>query len=105
MISIFNEYIENYDNYENGKVSLECEIGCITFIKKRNNFNTIIIFEIFIKEEYRNQGYCKKFLNYIIERNHNILIVSILSKILYEFLEKHSSFILVNDGFFHKKII
>jgi hypothetical protein len=102
MNSIFDEYINNYDNYNNGKVNFECSVGVLTFIKKRNNINTIIIFEIFINEEYRNMGYCKKFLDYVIKKNHNILIISVLSKILYEYLDRHSSFILVKDGFLHK---
>lgn len=109
MQSIIDEFINNYQSYDNGKISLESNIGTITFIKNKKN-NTITVFEIYIKEEFRRMGHCRKFLENLIDEcdkiNKNLIVVSVLSKILYNFLlkfnHKNRRFKLNNEGFICK---
>ena len=103
MDDIIEEYINNYYTYDNGKITFERTIGTITFIKDK--LNRIIIFEIYIKDEFRRMSYCKNFLNNLIlkckEINFNLHVVSVLSKILYNLLLK-LKFKIDKDGFIYK---
>lgn len=87
MESIIDKYLNNYDTYEKGKNTFESDIGTITFMK---NNRSITVFEIYIELKYRQTGQCKKFLEYLIDRcidlNINIEIISVISKILYNYL-------------------
>ena len=117
---IFLNFYEIVDDYLNlfsinkinkiKKISYDCEYGSIQFIEYFNNSNKIIVHEIYIKEQYRNQGLCKKFIEYLIEKvpkNNKIIIQSVLSKILYEYLLRFEyagkKFILKKEGFCYIK--
>ena len=80
----------------------------IEFIKnpKKLNKKILIIHTIYIKIEYRNQGYCKNFIKYLIDKSDDktcIIIQSVLSKILYDFLLRfeynNQKFLLKKEGF------
>ena len=104
---IVNHYLKNiYPNKNNGKYSFECVYGSIEFHNLVKN-NYIIVHEIYIKEIYRNRGLCKDFIKYLIDCSKNkyqIVIQSVFSKILYNFLLKFEyddyKFILKKDGFY-----
>lgn len=88
---ICKSYVDNLSLYSHGKHSFDCKYGTLTFIK--NNNNSITIFEIYIIPEYRNKGLCKKFLINLIEylkinKIRKLHIISVLSKILYDFLNR-----------------
>ena len=76
----------------------------ISFIN--NQSNKLIIHEIFVKEEFRNKGLCKEFIKYLIDKfpHKKIIIQSVLSKILYNFLlrfeYKNRYFMLKKEGFY-----
>lgn len=85
------EYVANFNTFSIGKHQFETEHGSLIFIKDRSN--DIIIFEVFIRPELRNRGIFTLFLSNLIDymesMNLKVLrIVSVLSKVLYEFLER-----------------
>lgn len=100
----FDDYVKNaiiteYDTLE----------GNLRFVK--NNKKIIIIDVIYIKKCFRKKGILKNFLRYIVNYIKNIsdvefMIVSVLSKILYEYLLRFEydgyKFKLVEDGFLLK---
>lgn len=90
------------------KLCYDCEYGSIEFVNnnKKSNKKIIIIHEIYIKNEYRNQGYCKNFIKYLIDKSNDktcIIIQSVISKILYDFLLRFEyqdrKFIIKKEGF------
>ena len=109
-IEIIDSFLFNYSNYNHGKCEFECEYGEIVFFKKNNKNkkkNTIIIHGIYINPEYRNKGFCKNILFYIIDKccqNFQYLCIqSVISKILFEYLlrfnYKNKYFLLKKEGF------
>jgi hypothetical protein len=102
---IVDFYINNYDILESKRHNFECIYGSIEFIKNDTNLNSIIIQEILVYEYYRRQGLCKNFIKYLVEKasDKKIIIQSVISKILYNFLLKFEyndkKFILKKDGF------
>jgi hypothetical protein len=113
---IVDDYIDNIlllDNDTNivKKICYECDYGSIEFIRypKKSNIKKIIVHEIYVREQYRNQGLCKEFIKYLIDKSDkiNIMIQSVLSKILYNFLlrfeYKEKKFIVTKQGFLYYK--
>ena len=123
----FNEIIDDYinindnlwwDTYLNDKNSIykfcyDCKYGSIEFVKnpKKSKKKNIILHEIYIKIQYRNQGLCKNFIKYLIDKSDDktcIIIQSVLSKILYDFLLRfrynNQKFLLKKEGFIWNNI-
>ena len=120
---IVDDYLENIfltsqpnsnsnSNNINKKIGYDCELGSIEFVQYINKsiVKKIIVHEIYIGEQYRNQGLCREFIKYLIDKleNKNILIIqSVLSKILYNFLLRFKyigkKFILKKEGFVYVK--
>ena len=103
---IIDTYLFNYDKYENGKINFECEYGELIFIKNNNNFLTL--FGIYIFPEYRQKGFCRNILYYLIENSSKfkyLCIESVMSKILYDYLlrfnYKNKKFKLSKNGGFY----
>ena len=110
---IVDDYLDNILLLENDtnnivkKFCYDCEYGSIEFIRhpKKSNIKKIIVHGIYIIEQYRNQGFCKEFIKYLIDKSdkQNIIIQSVLSKILYDFLLRFEymgkRFILIKEGF------
>lgn len=107
MESFIDIFINNYYLYDNGKVEFSNDYGTITFIKISNK-KIVTIFEIFVNPEYRRQGIFTKFIYSTIDKcikfNYKLLIVSVLSKILYDYLLRlkynDNIFILTKAGFY-----
>ena len=112
---ISDDYLENFTLYKNNKnynnynkICYNCEFGSIEFYHyfNKKSENKIIIHEIYVGEQYRNKGLCKNFIKYLIVKipKEKILIIqSVLSKILYNFLLKFTfmgkKFLLEKEGF------
>jgi predicted GNAT family acetyltransferase len=105
-IESIDKYLSNYSTYEKGKVEFECECGELIFYK--NNSNMLSLFGIYISSEYRQQGFCRNILCYLIDnaKKYNFkyfTVQSVLSKVLYEYLlrfkYKEKCFKLKNVGF------
>ena len=78
----------------------------IIFTFFKNNSNMLILFGIYISSEYREKGFCRNILYYLIDsaKKYNFkyfCVQSVLSKILYEYLLR---FKYNNKGFNLKKI-
>ena len=107
-IQIIETYFLNYDLYETGKVEFDCHYGELIFFK--GNSKTLTLFGIYIFPEYRQKGFCRNILQYIIDKSEQkfkyVLVESVLSKVLYEYLlrfkYKNKKFKLINDGFLCK---
>ena len=107
-IEIIDTYFLNYDLYETGKVEFECDYGELIFFK--GNRNMLTLFGIYIHPEYRQQGFCRNILHYLIEKSKGrfkyILVESVMSKILYEYLlrfrYKNRKFKRIYEGFMYK---
>lgn len=106
LIEAIDTYLLNYSTYEKGKVVFDCKGGELIFNK--NNSNMLILFGIYISSEYRQQGFCRNILCYLIDcaekQNFKYFCVqSVLSKILYEYLlrfeYKNKNFKLKKIGF------
>jgi RimJ/RimL family protein N-acetyltransferase len=86
---IIDTYLINFSHYESGKVIFECDYGELIFYKR---YSSICILEgIYINPKYRNKGYCREILHYIIDQcsNNNFkcfCIEDVISKILYNYL-------------------
>jgi hypothetical protein len=105
-IELIDTYLLNYSNYKKGKVNFECVYGDLIFVK--NNSNMLILFGIYINPDYREKGFCRNILYYLIdsakEKNFKYFSVqSVLSKVLYEYLLRFryndKGFKLKNTGF------
>ena len=107
-IKIIDTYFLNYDLYETGKVEFDCNYGELIFFK--GNSKILTLFGIYIFPEYRQKGFCRNILQYIIDKSEQkfkyVLVESVLSKVLYEYLlrfkYKNKKFKLINDGFLCK---
>jgi hypothetical protein len=107
---IIDTYFLNYDLYENGKISFECDYGELIFLK--SNKDDLILFAIYISSKYRENGLCRNILHYLIDKTltykkfKNVCVQSVLSKVLYEYLlrftYKGKKFKNVEDGFVYK---
>ena len=105
---IINTYLREYSTYKNGKVEFECEYGELIFYK--NDPTILNLYGIYNYPEYRQQGLCRNIIHYLIDKGSHtfkyLLIESVLSKILYEYLlrfkYKNRKFKLINDGFIYK---
>lgn len=90
--SLIDTYLNNYEEYDYGKILFECEYGELIFIKDNLRPNTIIVYEIYIGTKYRQQGLCRGIIQYLIEKcsyKFNYLCIeSVLSNILYNYLER-----------------
>ena len=102
-IELIDTYLSNYSTYKNGKVEFECAQGELIFYKKKHNI--ITIHGIYIYPEYRQQGLCRGILQYLIDNIgygfEFLCVQSVLSKILYEYLER---FTYKNKKFSNRKI-
>lgn len=88
-IELIDTYLSNYSNYKKGKVNFECYYGDLIFVK--NNSNMLILFGIYINPDYREKGFCRNILYYLIDsaKTNNFKyfsVQSVLSKVLYEYL-------------------
>jgi len=54
---IIDTYFLNYEQYENGKVELDCDYGELIFLK--GNTDILTLFGIYIYPEYRQKGFCR----------------------------------------------
>lgn len=110
-IQIVEHYLDNFCKlqYEN-KYYYNSIYGSIEFYKSTNN-NKIIVHEIYILEQYRRNGLCGNFIKFLIDKiegTHKILVIqSVLSKILYDYLLRFNynkyTFVLKKEGFVIKK--
>jgi hypothetical protein len=107
---IIDTYFLNYDLYENGKVSFECDYGELIFLKSDNNHD-LILYAIYISTQFRENGLCRNILHYLIDKISttkfkNLCVQTVLSKVLYEYLlrftYKGKKFKNVEDGFVYK---
>jgi RimJ/RimL family protein N-acetyltransferase len=105
---IIDEYLTNYKSYEEGRVSFDCIYGDLIFNKQ--NDDICILHSIYICPKYRNQGFCREILRYLIDQCTNkfkyFCVETVISKILYSYLLrfKHNNkkFINTRDGFIFK---
>ena len=85
---IIDAYTLNYESFEKGKISFDCDYGELTFLKEQGNM--LILYAIYILPQYREKGICRYILHYLIdkapEKFKYVCVQSVLSKILYEFL-------------------
>ena len=84
-----DSYIQNFHEHPCGKMEMECVHGCLTFHKYQDQEN-IVIYEIYIFSKFRQRGFCKKILEYLVDvsiaYNKTIIVEAVFSKILYHFL-------------------
>jgi hypothetical protein len=108
---IVEYYFNNFSKLQSGnKYYYDCIYGSVEFYKSTND-NKIIIHEIYVLEKYRKNGLCGNFIKYIINKidgtNKILVIQSVLSKILYEYLLRFNYhnhiFVLKKEGFVVKK--
>jgi hypothetical protein len=108
-IELIDTYLSNYSTYNKGKIEFECDYGELIFYK--DNLNILTLFGIYIKPEYRKQGFCRNILQYLIDVSSYkkfkfLCIESVLSKVLYEYLlrfeYKNKKFKKNKNGFFYK---
>ena len=105
-IELIDTYLSNYSTYKNGKVAFECDYGELIFYKDKSTILTL--FGIYINPDYRERGFCKKILHYLIdcakEKSFDFLCIqTVISKVLYEYLlrfsYKNKKFYLKSSGF------
>lgn len=105
---IIDTYLLNYELYEVGKVEFDCKYGELIFFK--GNKNMLTLFGIYIFPEYRQKGFCRNILEYLIDKSTDkfkyVLVESVISKILYEYLlrfkYKNQKFKKSYEGFIYK---
>ena len=102
-----DEYTRGWNQEPLGKREMNCTYGFLTFHKYPNS-KTITLYEIYIHQNYRNQGYCRKILEHLVELflldpSKDFMIESVLSKPLYDYLlrfqYKNHGFLRTKDGF------
>ena len=107
-IESIDTYLSNYSTYDNGKVVFDCNYGELIFFKRDRNI--LILFGICIFPEYRQQGFCRNILQYLIDKSVGkfkyVFVESVLSKVLYEYLlrfkYKNKKFKKITEGFIYK---
>ena len=105
---IIDAYITNYESFEKGKISFDCDYGELTFLK--DDDNVLILYAIFIFPQHREKGLCRDSLHYLIDKAPTkfkyVCVQSVLSKVLYEYLlrftYKCKKFKNTKDGFIYK---
>jgi len=105
---IIDSYFTNYESFEEGKVSFECNYGELVFYKK--NQAICILNSIYIFPQYRQKGLCRNILQYIIDKCSDkftyFCVESVMSKILYMYLLRftynNKIFTLDKRGFIYK---
>jgi GNAT superfamily N-acetyltransferase len=105
---IVDAYFTNYSSFEEGKVSFDCDYGELTFFKRNPDICTL--HGIYIFPQYRNKGYCREILQYIIDKCSDkytyFCVESVISKILYMYLlrftYKNKQFKNTKNGFIYK---
>jgi len=108
IIELIDTYLSNYSTYKNGKVIFENDYCELIFYKM--NKKTIVIYGIHIFPEYRQKGFCRNILCYLIDncskKFQYICVQSVISKILYEYLLRFKyngkHFVNKRTGFFCK---
>ncbi len=108
-IEIIDTYLANYESYKNGKVEFECDYGELIFNKQHKN-DILTLFSIYIRPEYRQQGFCENILHYLIDKSKTrcnyFCVEDVLSKVLYEYLVrfnyKGKKFTNTKNGFIYK---
>lgn len=87
---IIDAYLLNYSKFEKGKVPFDCDYGELIFYK--DNTKRLILYGIYIFPEYRQQGFCRNILHYLIDRCpegfNSVCVQSVLSNILYAYLTR-----------------
>lgn len=109
---IVDYYLENFNSFQiNEKIELVCGFGRIEFFKSDKNTNKITVYSIYIKEQYRKKGLCGEFIKYLIDKigdTQTLVIQTVLSKILYDYLSRfthnNTIFVLKKEGFVAKKL-
>ena len=92
---IIDTYFLNYDLYEKEKISFECDYGELIFLKSDNK-DDLILFAIYIAPRYRENGFCRNILHYLIDKISTstkfkkLSVQTVLSKILYDYLSRFS---------------
>ena len=85
---IIDAYFTNYDSFEKGKVSFDCDYGELTFYKR--NDEICFLHGIYIFPQYRKKGLCRDILQYLIDKCNDkfpyFCVESVISKILYMYL-------------------
>ena len=85
---IIDAYLLNYSKFEKGKVPFDCDYGELIFYKDKSQ--NLILYGIYIFPEYRQKGFCRDILHYLIDNCDNqfnsFCVQSVLSKVLYEYL-------------------
>jgi predicted acetyltransferase len=105
---IIDSYITNYDSFEKGKITFDCDYGELTFLKELDT--NLTIYAIFILPQHREKGYCRNILHYLIDKASGkyqyVCVRSVLSKILYDYLirfhYKNTKFTITKNGFVYK---
>ena len=107
-IEIIDTYFLNYEQYENRKIEFDCDYGELIFLK--GDTNILTLFGIYINPEYREKGFCRSILQYLIDKSNDkfkyLLVEAVMSKILYDYLLRFkyndTNFKLNKDGFIYK---
>lgn len=85
---IIDAYMSNYNSFEKGKISFDCDYGELIFYKENDNF--LVLHGIYIFAEHRKKGLCRDILYYLIDQCNNkfkyFCVQSVISKILYNYL-------------------
>ena len=105
---IIDAYFTNYESFEEEKVSFDCDYGELTFYKR--NDNICVLHGIYIFPKYRNKGFCRYILQYLIDKCEGIFpyfcVESVISNVLYMYLlrftYKNKKFKNTVDGFIYK---
>lgn len=88
---IIDTYLINYEKFENGKISFDCDYGELIFYNNKNS-KKLIVYGIYIFPLYRQQGLCRNILKYLIDNGANqfscLCVQSVLSKLLYNYLSR-----------------
>ena len=97
--------MSKYNSFKKGKISFYCDYGELVFYKRKDN--ECIVHGIYIFPEYRQQGFCRDILHYLIDQSTDkfkyVCVQSVISKILYNYLlrftYKNKKFTNTKSGF------
>lgn len=102
---IIDAYLLNYSKFENGKIPFDCDYGELIFYKDKSQ--NLILYSIYIFPKYRQKGFCRSILQYLIDSCPEgfkcVCVQSVLSNILYAYLTrftyKNNKFKNTKNGF------
>ena len=105
---VIDAYFTNYTSFEKGKVSFDCDCGELIFYKR--NDDMLVLYGIYIFPPYRNKGFCREILCYLIDQCTNkfkyFCVESVISNVLYMYLLRFSynnkKFKNTVDGFIYR---